>query len=256
MSFVLSPLQQQWLQEIQVPSAFLAPYKPKDVPAEKIEKPSISIRPAKVTKTTVDAAAALHTVSVQPIADADLAQMDLAQLQAHVEQCQGCELHQSRTQTVWGAGQQQRSEWFVVSTAPSSNEELAGIPMQGKSGELFVAQMQSIGINTAEQMYITQLLKCRVDKAAEPQHINACKAILFRQIELVQPQRLLLLGSKAVSLFLGSAQSFDELRGQVQQWGSLPVIVSYHPASLLLRPQLKAQAWDDLLLMRNLFTVA
>lgn len=266
MSLVLSTLQHSWLQEIQVATPFLAPYKEK-VKAEKVAKAEKVTSAAKVLAPLLKQAAPtaveapVETPSVIPVKSAELAQMNLAQLQAYVEQCQGCDLHQQRTQTVWGAGQTQQPEWFVISTAPSSHEELAGLPMQGKSGELFVAQMQSIGIKIEQHLYLTQLLKCRVSSrgSAKPslEYLEACKAILLRQIELIQPQRLLLLGAKAAAMFLGEKQPFEALRGQLNHWQdsqgrSLPAVVSYHPASLLLRPQLKVQAWQDLLLIKNL----
>ena len=251
MSLVLSTLQQSWLQEIQIATPFIAPYR------EKVEslKPAANVlAPTRFKKTTP----AVEMPVVTPVKATDLTQMNLLQLQAHTEQCQGCDLHQQRTKVVWGAGQTQQPDWFVVSTAPSSHEELAGLPMQGKSGELFAAQMQSIGINIEQQMYLTQLLKCRSQQsgASSLEHIQACKAILLRQIELMQPQRLLLLGSKAAAMFLGSEQSFEALCGRLLSWQDtqgriLPVVVSYHPASLLLRPQLKAQTWQDLLLMQQ-----
>lgn len=249
MSLVLSPLQKSWLQEIQVATPFLAPY------MERVEE----VKPAaKTVAPSLKKVAPTEKAIIVPVNATDLAQMSLIQLQAHVEQCQGCDLHQQRTQTVVGAGQTQQPEWFVISTAPSSHEELAGLPMQGKSGELFAAQMQSIGLNLEQQLYLTQLLKCRSStKRAAIEHIKACKAILLKQIELIQPQRLLLLGAKAAALFLGTERPFEALCGQAQSWPdaqgrTLPVVVSYHPASLLLRPQLKAKAWHDLLLMKTL----
>lgn len=271
MSFVLSTLQQSWLQEIQVATPFLAPYREtfKEVEVEKaksVAKKELKTLLKKSTPAVVNVpiktpvGVVKKQLRTAPVNTADLTHMSLMQLQAHVEQCQGCELHQQRTQTVWGAGQIQQPDWFVISTAPSSHEELAGLPMQGKSGELFAAQMQSIGLSVEQNVYLTQLLKCRVSSggSAKPslEYLEACNVILLRQIELIQPQRLLLLGSKAAAMFLGAGQSFEALRGQVQSWQdtqgrTLSVVVSYHPASLLLRPQLKAEAWHDLLLMQQ-----
>lgn len=271
MSLVLSTLQQQWLQEIQVATPFIAPYRSQQVPVKaptlveakvagpKSESALISVVKSTPTPASAPApapkAAPIPVAALQPMAD--LTQMSLVQLQAYVEQCQACALHEQRTQVVWGAGQVQQPDWFVISTAPSSNEELAGLPMQGKSGELFAAQMQSIGIDIEQQLYITQLVKCRASNKPDPEHIKECRAILLRQIELIQPQRLLLLGAKATAMFLGNEQSFEALRGKAHQWQgphgqTLPVVVSYHPVSLFSRPQFKAQAWADLRLIASM----
>lgn len=287
-SLTLSTLQQRWLSELQVAGPFIAPYKAKVVsttapqqnktvaPVEiKTAEPMISARqalndslaalrpdstPAAQAKSTVPAVTPPATAPkpVVRYVASDLQRLDLSALQHFADQCQACELHEQRAQAVVGAGQTQQPDWMVISTAPSSNEEMAGLPMQGKSGELFAAQMQSIGIDQAAQLYVTQLLKCRSATKPQAEHIAACQQILWRQIDLIQPRRLLLLGAKAATLFLGDQVPFEALRGQVHQWRNpsndqpLPVVVSYHPASILLRPQLKAQSWGDLLLCRQL----
>lgn len=284
----LSVLQQGWLQEIQVAAPFIAPYK-----AAKELNPTTAVQAVAVattgnsTSTTTSSMTAVSarqalsdslallrpepknpgvraTVMVKditPSADlalpADMSQMNLAQLHSYANQCQACDLHEQRVQAVVGAGQKHNPDWFVISTAPSSNEELEGLPMQGKSGELFAAQMHSVGINISQQLYMTQLLKCKSTSAVQSDYIQACQNILKQQIQLIQPKRLLLLGSKAAALFLGEQTPFEALRGQVRQWQdsngqSVPVVVSYHPSSILLRPQLKAQSWADLLLMKSL----
>lgn len=273
-SLTLSPIQQCWLQEMQVAAPFIAPYraiskppisnttvasKPQTlIPARQVLKDSLVLRKPEVSEGAPPAVKITPIVNEQNI---NIAKMDLKQLQVFANQCQACELHEFRTQAVAGSGQTAQPDWFVISTAPSSNEEIEGLPMQGKSGELFQAQMHSIGVDIPQQMYLTQLLKCRSDTTAKEEHLQACHTILLRQIELIQPKRLLLLGSKAAALFLGNSLAFEALRGHIHQWSDknerqVPVIVSYHPSSILLRPQLKAQSWHDLLLMRSLLTLA
>lgn len=282
-SLQLSALQTSWLQEIGVASPFLAPYrKSVSAPAQmkSVSAPvmtSASVVPIQAKEALAQAKALLApetTPSALPramqdtvltkrvgattdVSQIDVEQMGWEQLHAYVQQCQQCALHEQRQQVVVGAGQQQQPDWLVISSAPSSYEELAGLPMQGKSGELFAAQMQSIGIVPFEQMYMTQLLKCRSAGQSQMEYIQACFGVLLRQIELLQPKRLLLLGSKATAIFLQG--DFEALRGEVHHWKSpegvtLPTIVSYHPASILLRPQLKARAWADLLLCKRLMT--
>lgn len=283
----LSVLQQSWLHEIQVAAPFVAPYRIKNQTVAVQSTRTVAVNTVAATgddnteATAVSARQALSdslallrpepknprvieavtpekiTAPAAVVLPSDIANMNLVQLQSYANQCQACNLHEQRVQAVLGAGQEQNPDWFVISTAPSSNEELEGLPMQGKSGELFVAQMRSVGIDVAQQLYLTQLLKCRSAMAAQADFIQACQTILKQQIQLVQPKRLLLLGSKAAALFLGDQIPFETLRGQVHQWQdpqgqSLPVVVSYHPSSVLLRPQLKAQSWTDLLLMQRL----
>ena len=246
MSLLLTPLQHSWLQELQIPAPLLSPYLEKATPTPvPVPKP--------VLKTAPEPKPALEPISV-PVVRVDkaaLSSMGLAELEAYAKQCQGCHLHAERINPVWGAGQMQQPDWMVISAAPSSHEELAALPMQGPSGELFEAQMHSIGIDREQQLYVTQLVKCRpTDAQNQSDYVAACQAILFRQIELIQPQRLLLLGDEVVALFFGADQTVQGLRSTLHAWQGLPVVVSHHPASMLLRPQLKAEAWEDLLLMR------
>lgn len=277
---VLSSTQQHWLTELQVPAPFVLPF---------VVKPPKQIRSAAALRTdsqsnsntklpepvsTISARAALQQamgsavelrlrgdeskaplLSTEPGVHVDVTKIGLTELEQYANQCQACALHRTRHQAVVGSGQTQHPDWMVISTAPSSNEEVAGLPMQGKSGELFSAQMQSIGINSESQLYLTQLIKCRSQTTPEQEYLHACFSLLKRQIELIKPQRLLLLGSTATQLFLQKDLS-DGIRGRVHQWqsesGTLPVVASFHPASILLRPQLKALVWTDLLLMRSL----
>lgn len=278
---VLNSVQQHWLTELRVAAPFVMPFVAQTEAKATIEnaaKPVATSSDAVSTASPINARQALQqalgeNVRLRGMEDlgpevkdpppkrseqyVELAQISVSQLADYANQCQSCALHSTRHQAVVGAGQTHKPEWMVISTAPSSNEELVGLPMQGKSGELFAAQMQSIGIKMEQQLYVTQLIKCRSQTTPEAAYLDACFALLKRQIELIQPQRLLLLGSKSCQLFLQS-DALEKLRGQVHQWQDqamrLPTVVSYHPASILLRPQLKAVVWKDLLLMRSLMT--
>lgn len=251
MSLLLTPLQYSWLQELQVPAPLLSPYlePPK---AKAVPTPVPMVKALLKPMPEPEAEPEPITVSLVQVDKAALSTMSLADLEVYAKQCQGCELHAQRINPVWGAGQTQQPEWMVISAAPSSHEELAALPMQGPSGELFAAQMRSIGIDSEQQLYITQLVKCRpTDRQDHAHYVAACQAILLRQIELIQPQRLVLLGDEVVALFFGADKTVPALRSEWHEWQGLPVVVSHHPASMLLRPQLKAEAWADLLLMRS-----
>lgn len=271
----LTALQQAWLRELQVATPFLLSHtkKPIDVsPPASVSSgdsfsTSIESKPALMPQ---EARAALHnqlglkkeetvlektdrpTVVNLPSVD----QLNLLQLQQYAEQCTACDLHVQRQRAVVGAGEENTPDWMVISIAPSSNEEMAGLPMQGKSGQLFAHQLQSIAIPPSTTFYITQLLKCRSPQHANFEYIQACQRILWRQIELIRPRHLLLLGEETAAVFFGQAAHFDQLRGQVQTWtspwGSVPAVVTYDPVALLLRPQDKIKVWADLLLMQSL----
>lgn len=280
-SLELSPIQQAWLRELQVASVFLMPAPSAATLQDQRAGPPVSDTPIKTTGTatrTMPAAARaqLHdqlglkksiastaitddvSPQSQPVAPEALNQLNLEQIQHYADQCSGCALHEQRQRAVLGAGHTDQPDWMVISIAPSSNEEMAGLPMQGKTGELFAHQLQSITVPRDLTFYTTQLVKCRSPHHTKPDYIHACQQILWRQIELIQPKHILLLGEAGAELFFEASASFDELRAEVQSWQRpdgvrIPVVVTFDPVSLLLRPQDKVKAWADLLLMQTLF---
>lgn len=277
----LTPLQQSWLRELQVAAPFLKAHAQAPLPVA-IPSASASARIVSPSAPALDsepkpapmpeeARAALHNQlglkkpegpRIEAVAPAilalpDLSQQTLPQLAQYAQQCTACDLHGQRQRAVVGAGEENNPDWMVISIAPSSNEEMAGLPMQGKSGELFTHQLQSIAIPAGTTFYTTQLLKCRSPQHAKVDYIQACQGILWRQIELIRPKQLLLLGQATANLFFGTATPFDQLRAQVQTWQSpwgesIAAVVTYDPVALLLRPQDKVKAWADLLLMQTL----
>lgn len=276
----LSSIQQAWLRELQVASVFLTPAPAVAASQAQRASPPVSDTPLKATgtATTMPAAARaqLHdqlglkkstTPAVVkadvppqslPVALEAINKLNLEQIQHYADQCAACALHEQRQRAVLGAGHTDQPDWMVISIAPSSNEEMAGLPMQGKTGELFAHQLQSITVPSHFTFYTTQLVKCRSPHHTKSEYIQACQQILWRQIELIQPKHILLLGEAGAELFFGASASFDELRAEAQSWQRpdgvrIPVIVTFDPVSLLLRPQDKVKAWADLLLMRTLF---
>lgn len=266
----LTALQQTWLREMKVAPAFLRAY-PVAAPVSPQLTGSDVQRAVTSTAMPATARAALHQhlglhkktekIESEPeitlVNLPPLAQQDLQQLHQHAQQCTACALHEQRQRAVVGAGEENQPDWMAISIAPSSNEEIAGLPMQGKSGDLFANQLQSIALPESMTFYTTQLLKCRSPQHPKAEYIQACQTILWRQIELIRPKRLLLLGTTTAQLFFGTESGFEQLRGQLQTWQapfgeSIPALVSYDPVSLLLRPQDKIKAWADLLLMQSL----
>lgn len=180
------------------------------------------------------------------------------QWQKQVQNCSACARSQTRASVLLGVGASTQPEWFVLAGAPTRQDEAAGKAWQSSAGRLLEAQLRSIGLDPDTQVYRSYALKCRSDhSSASADSIAACQQVFLQELSWVQPKRLLLLGPEAVQMVFGPQANLAQLRGQLQQWQpkdghSLPVVVSADPASLLLRPQQKAQAWQDLLLMRQL----
>ena len=185
-------------------------------------------------------------------ASGDIATMDWQQLQQAVSQCQLCELHRTRTQTVFGVGNPQAA-LMVIGEAPGADEDRLGEPFVGRAGKLLDAMMQAIQLDRTK-IYIANVLKCRPPDNRNPytSEIVCCDAYLQRQIELVRPKVILALGRIAAHHLLVSQESLGKLRQQQHLYQGIPLVVSYHPAYLLRKPVDKRKSWQDLLHIKKL----
>lgn len=169
-------------------------------------------------------------------------------LAAEVAGCRRCKLCDSRTQTVFGVGDRS-SRLMVIGEAPGADEDRQGEPFVGRAGKLLDQMLRAMGW-PREQVYIGNLLKCRPPNNRDPQldEVAACEPYLHRQIELVRPDLLLVLGRVAAQNLLKTELPIGKLRGQVHRYGPLqtPLVVTYHPAYLLRSPREKARTWADL----------
>lgn len=176
-----------------------------------------------------------------------------AELRAEVAACTRCELHQTRTQTVFGTGSLQ-ARWLVIGEAPGADEDRQGEPFVGRAGQLLTEMLRAVGL-AREQVFIANILKCRPPENRDPkqEETKSCENYLQRQIALVQPGLILAVGRIAAQNLLQVETPIGKLRGQVHAYGPtrIPVVVTYHPAYLLRSPGQKARAWDDLCLARS-----
>jgi uracil-DNA glycosylase len=167
-------------------------------------------------------------------------------LRTEVSQCRKCALCQTRTQTVFGTGNQQ-PEWLFIGEAPGEQEDLQGQPFVGVAGTLLTEMIRALGLDR-EQVFIANILKCRPPGNRDP-HVNeasACRPFLDRQIALLQPKIIVAVGRIATQQLLNSQNTIGKLRGQVHQLNGIPLIAVYHPAYLLRSLTQKRKAWQDL----------
>jgi uracil-DNA glycosylase family 4 len=181
-----------------------------------------------------------------------VAAMDWEALQASVAQCRLCELHTTRTQTVFGVGNR-NADWLVIGEAPGRDEDLQGEPFVGRAGQLLNAMLLAVGLQR-EQVYIANILKCRPpnNRDPRPEEVVCCEPYLARQIALIQPGIILAVGRIAAQNLLKTDTPIGKLRGTVHRYADtgIPVVATYHPAYLLRSPLDKRKAWKDLQLAR------
>ena len=186
------------------------------------------------------------------LAASDVAALDWSALQQRVQECMACEeFAASRTQTVFGVGNR-NADWLVIGEAPGAEEDRQGEPFVGRAGQLLNAMLGAIGLQR-EQVFIANILKCRPpnNRDPKPEEAEACNAFLERQIALIQPKIILVVGRIAAQSLLHTDMPIGKLRGSVHRLESgVPVVVTYHPAYLLRAPSEKRKAWVDLCLAR------
>lgn len=176
----------------------------------------------------------------------------LDELREQVVACTACGLCDGRRHAVFGQGATP-TRWLVVGEAPGEQEDRQGHPFVGRSGQLLDAMLAAVGMSRETDVFITNVIKCRPpgNRNPKPEEIAACSPYLMRQIALLKPERILVLGRFAAQTLLGTDATIGSLRGRVHalktdEGVEIPVIVSYHPAYLLRSPSEKARAWQDL----------
>lgn len=187
-------------------------------------------------------------------ATTNLDQYDLDALAARVAACERCDLHATRTQTVFGVGNR-NADLLIIGEAPGAEEDRRGEPFVGKAGQLLNSMLNAIGI-AREHVYIANILKCRPpgNRDPRPEEVAACGDYLARQVHLIAPRAILALGRIAAQNLLNETTPIGKMRGQRYTYGTaqIPVIVTYHPAYLLRSPQEKRKSWQDLLAIKTL----
>ena len=173
-------------------------------------------------------------------------------LKAAVSGCVKCALHKTRTQTVFGVGDED-ADWMLVGEAPGAEEDRLGEPFVGQAGRLLDNMLAAIGLSRGQNVYIANVLKCRPpgNRNPQPEEVTKCSPHLLQQIELIKPKLIVAMGRFAAQTLLGTDASIASLRGRVFQFAGVPLIVTYHPAYLLRSLPDKAKAWEDLLFARR-----
>lgn len=188
-----------------------------------------------------------------PESTAREAAYDWPQLRERVAACTRCGLSATRTQTVFGVGSLQ-AQWLVVGEAPGAEEDRQGEPFVGRAGQLLNAMLRAVGM-ARESVYIANVLKCRPPGNRDPLPAESaqCLPYLERQIELLQPKILLVVGRIAAQSLLRTDVKVGALRQRVHRFGAsaVPLVVTYHPAYLLRTPAEKRKAWEDLKFARE-----
>ena len=180
----------------------------------------------------------------------------LEELKKMVEEFDGCALKLTANKTVFGYGSG-TARLLLIGEAPGADEDRSGIPFVGRSGQLLEKMLKAIGFDRNE-CFITNVLPWRPPGNRTPTEgeIAVCLPFLKRQIDLVSPEAIMILGGSAANALLDNGEPISRMRGKWLEYkksdgGKVPVLASFHPAYLLRNSGQKAKAWVDMLRMKQ-----
>jgi DNA polymerase len=171
----------------------------------------------------------------------------LVAIQDEIGDCTRCPLAYAGRRKIVFADGDPNARLMFVGEGPGADEDTQGLPFVGKAGQLLNNMIGAMGLKR-EQVYIANIVKCRppANRVPEPEEANTCTQFLVKQIDVVQPEVIVALGSTAATYLLGVKQSLAGLRGRWHSCRGAKVAVTYHPAFLLRDPRQKGEAWKDL----------
>lgn len=182
----------------------------------------------------------------------DVKTLDWPALARQVAECRACSLCEQRKQAVLGVGDPS-PDYLFIGEGPGAEEDAKGEPFVGQAGKLLDSMLAALDIDRGNRVYIANAVKCRPpgNRTPESAEMAACWPYLERQIALLKPKIIVLLGKAAVHAVLHDDKSLGSLRGKRFEHAGIPVVVTYHPAYLLRNLPDKAKAWEDLLFARR-----
>ena len=177
---------------------------------------------------------------------------NLEQLTEQCHQCQRCGLAAHRTHVVVSRGNP-KAPLLVIGEGPGQQEDETGLPFVGRAGQLLDKILTSVRLDTEQDVYICNIVKCRPpgNRVPTPDESKACIPYLLEQIRLVAPKGILLTGATAVRGIIGNKQGITKIRGQWLEWQGYLCMPILHPAYLLRNPSRKPGSpkwlmWQDI----------
>jgi len=148
--------------------------------------------------------------------------------------CTECSLSKGRTNVVFGRGNP-KAKIFIIGEGPGQQEDEQGLAFVGRAGKMLNKSFLSVGIDTNEDCYISNIVKCRPPNNRKPKSIEVdnCMPWLNNQIELIKPKVIVLAGSTAVQSYLNINQPISKIRGKWITKGNIKYMPIFHPSYLL-----------------------
>lgn len=179
----------------------------------------------------------------------------LERIAQEIRSCTRCPLHQQRTQAVPGEGPSDAPLLFV-GEGPGAEEDQQGRPFVGAAGRLLDRLLASIRI-PRERVFITNTVRCRPpgNREPHPEEVARCLPYLVRQMSVLKPRVVCLLGATATRALLGTDHKLNQMRGRAVREGNRWWFATYHPAAALRSTSLANALQEDFRRLRRLVDV-
>lgn len=165
--------------------------------------------------------------------------------------CTRCRLCEKRTQVVNSVGDT-RARLMFIGEAPGADEDAQGEPFVGRAGQLLTKIIEAIDLKR-EDVFIGNINRCRPpdNRRPMPDEAEVCKPFLIREIGVVRPEVIVVLGNTACQNLLDTKTGITKLRGKFLTYFGVKVMPTFHPAYLLRDPRKKREVWEDMKLVRE-----
>lgn len=188
---------------------------------------------------------------IAPVNELPPANETLEDIRNYIGDCTRCPLHQGRTNIVHSEGNRQARLMFV-GEAPGADEDAQARPFVGRAGQLLNKIIESIGLKR-EEVFIGNINRCRPpqNRAPTTEEAETCKPFLLREIAVVRPEVIVVMGNTAMKNLLNTKEGITKLRGTFQDYYGVKVMPTFHPAYLLRDPSKKRETWEDMKKVRD-----
>lgn len=172
--------------------------------------------------------------------------LELELINREIQLCKKCDLHKNRKQAVLGEGNVFAKIMFI-GEAPGEEEDIQGRPFVGRAGQLLTKAIENAGLKR-EDVYIANINKCRPPNNRQPtlEEQEACFPYLQRQIDIINPKILCLLGATAYRGVLKKEPKITKERGKLLNYGDKLVFITFHPSYILRNQTVKDVFFEDI----------
>jgi DNA polymerase len=180
----------------------------------------------------------------------------IEKIAGEIRACYNCSLGKTRTNAAPGEGVLQPLV-LVIGEGPGADEDAQGRPFVGKAGQLLDKMLGAIKLSRNTNCFIANVVKCRPPNNRDPypEETIACAHFLERQITLLKPKFILIVGRIAMQSLLKTTEAIKKMRGKIMELTvgdvTYPLLITYHPSAILRNIELKRPAWEDLKLLRS-----